>query len=329
MNTSYLATGMPHFIRRSVFLIAGLGCAGLGVAAVDSQLSYPTDDNPSADEVARQVHFANHFFGFKNFSVDRHSRTMALLIIRNSDGSILRAGIERHLNNNYAPGDEIESRDLAMFHSGTLRGTGILVTSYRDDDRNNSYDIWLPSLRKVRRFAQPDQSEPWGGSVFTFGDVSLRRPTDETHEILGRKKFRTCLGTMEEIEGMPFVHVGRLPQRACRHIGKEVYAIKSTTRFQHWWYDYRMSFVDTRSFADYRTVYFKDGRMVKIIDRDWGVVDRAGKSDPRALFWKYWYGADLVSGRESWAVVPEQTIAFDTDRDNAFWSDRTLRRLNR
>jgi len=315
------------FLPRYVLLIVVGGNARLGLANPDRHLPYPIG-TPSADAIANQVYFTNHFFAFKNFSIQRESQEMAVLITRTADGDTLRAGIERYLNNNYDDSTDIRARDLAIFRSGNLRGTGILVTEYRDDARSNSYDIWLPSLRKVRRFAEPDQAEFWGGSVFTFGDVTLRRPEDETHEILGRKPFRTCLGAIEALEGKPYIHAGRLPQRTCRHIDKQVYTLKSTTKFKDWWYDYRISFVDTKSFADYRTVYFKGSKMVKVIDRDWGVVSEGGRGDPRALFWKYWYGVDLVSKRESWAIIPRSIIAHDTDTPNSFWSERTLRRLH-
>jgi Outer membrane lipoprotein-sorting protein len=317
---------LPRLLRISLVTLAAL-IARPAPATLDRHLPYPTGI-PNAEEVARQVYFANHFYGFKNFSIRRQGRTMAVLITRNGDGSTIRAGLERHLNNNYDDGGTIRARDLAIFHSGIMRGTGILVTEYRDPSKSNSYDIWLPDLRKVRRFAEPDQSEAWGGSVFTFGDVSLRRPEDETHQILGRKPFRTCLGVIDELEGKPYIHVGRLPQRTCRHIGKDVYILKSTTKLPNWWYDYRISFVDTKTFADYRTVYFKNGQMIKIIDRDWGVVSGANKADPRALFWKYWYGADLVGNRESWAVVPQAVIQYDTGKSSYYWTEQTLRRLH-
>jgi len=298
-----------------------------GFAAVEKDLPLPAG-SPSGEDLARQVYYANHFYAFKNFSIARRGKHMTVLINRDGDGKTSRAGVERFLNNNYDEG-AINARDLAIFRSGNLRGTGILVTDYASDDRSNSYSVWLPALRKVRRFAEPDQDEPWGGSVFTFGDVTLRKPEDETHEIIGKKKFRTCLGTIEELENKSFLHAGRLPKRTCRHVDKEVYGLKSTTKFENWWYDHRISFVDTKSFADYRTVYYKDGEMVKIIDRDWGLVSGSGKDDPRALFWKYWYGVDLVNNRESWAVVPQDIVRFDTKKRNSFWSERTLRKLKR
>ncbi len=308
-------------------LLAGLLFCIPAWAKVERAMPLPPGE-PSAEEVARQVYFANHFYSFDNFSIARRGRDMALLITRNADGKIISSGVERHLNNDYQ-GSNVAARDLAVFRSGKLRGMGILVTEFAEEGKTNAYSIWLPELRKVRRFAQPEHDALWGGSVFTFGDVTLRRPEHETHELIGRKPLRTCLGAISDMQGRAFAHVRRLPKKTCRHVAKDVYGLKSTTRFPDWWYDYRISFVDTQTFADYRTLYFKDGRMVKVIDRDWGLVTDSGKNDPRALFWKSWYGLDLTTGRESWAVVPQANVEFDTDRKANFWSERTLRRLKR
>jgi hypothetical protein len=299
---------------------------------VDSTLPLPPDlEPPSAEEIAKQVYYANHFYAFKNFSIERRGRTMTVLINRSSSGKISATALERHLNNNYqlTPDEAIQSRDLAIFHSGKLRGTGMLVTEYKDRQKNKDYMIWLPALRKIRRFAQPQHDDAWGGSVFTFGDVTLRKPEDETHELIGAKKLRTCLGTIDELEGKHYRYAGELPERSCRHIDKEVYGLKSTTKFDYWWYDYRISYVDTNSYADYRTLYFKDDELIKVIDRDWGMVDSDEESDPRSLFWKYWYGLDLRTGQESWAVIPQKVVSFNKKRRNSFWTEKTLRKIKR
>ncbi len=299
-------------------------------AGVDRSLAYPAAGvEPDADDVAKQVYFANHFYAFDNFSIKRRGGTLSVLVNKAEGGSPLTTAVERHLNNNYPANDAIRSRDLAIFHSGNMRGTGMLVTEYAEDDRNKDYMVWLPTLRKIRRFAQPRQDDAWGGSVFTFGDVTLRKPDDETHELLGKKPLRTCLGMMDALEGKLFRYTGRVPERSCRHIDKEVYGLKSTTKFKDWWYDYRISYVDTHSFADYRTLYYKDGKLIKIIDRDWGLVNTEGEGDPRALFWKYWYGIDLRTGQESLAVIPRKVVSFNSDLDNGFWTERTLRRIKR
>ncbi|MCU7930633.1 MAG: outer membrane lipoprotein-sorting protein [Candidatus Thiodiazotropha sp. (ex Codakia rugifera)] len=302
------------------------------MAAVSHDLALPAKGTPpDANEVARQVYFANHFYAFKNFSIRRRGRTMTVLINRSKSGKETATSLERHLNNNYKDDEtsSVISKDLAIFHSGRMKGTGMLVTEYSDDTKNKDYMIWLPSLRKIRRFSEPRHDDAWGGSAFTFGDVTLRKPEDETHEIIGKKQFRTCLGTINSLEGKHFRYSGQLPERSCRHINKEVYGLKSTTKFKYWWYDYRISYVDTTSFADYRTLYYKNDELIKVIDRDWGRVNSDQDGDPRALFWKYWYGLDLRTGQESWAVIPQKVVEYNSNRKNSFWTEKTLRKIKR
>jgi hypothetical protein len=297
---------------------------------VDNSLAYPASPTQlDAVNIAEQVYFANHFYAFSNFSIKRRGRTMSVLVNKSADGSPITLAVERHLNNNYDQDSAIRSRDLAIFHSGNLRGTGMLVTEYKDDEKSKDYMVWLPRLRKIRRFAQPRQEDAWGGSVFTFGDVTLRKPGDETHELLGKKKMRTCLGMMDELEGKMFRYTEQVPERSCRQLNREVFGLKSTTKFQDWWYDYRISYVDTESFADYRTLYYKNDELIKVIDRDWGLVNTEGEGDPRALFWKYWYGIDLRTGQESLAVIPRKVVEINSDRKNRFWTERTLRKIKR
>ena len=317
-------------ISLGVIALAGALYASIVAASdgIDRSLPAPQGE-PTADEIARQVYYANHFLAFNNFSIDSHGMSSAVLINSDSDGDLSTIAVERHLNNAYDDGDAVRSRDLAIFRSGNLQGTGMLVTDFRDDDRSQSYLVWLPALRKIRRFAEPDHDQAWGGSVFTFGDVTLRKPRHETHELLGKKPFRTCLGVIADLEGKPFRYAGDMPRRSCRHVNKVVYGLKSTTKFENWWYDYRISYIDTESFADYRTLYYKGGELVKVIDRDWGVVEGSGTKDPRALFWKSWYGLELKTGRQSWAVIPQSVIRFNTNEPDRFWSESTLRKIKR
>jgi hypothetical protein len=299
-------------------------------AGVDRSLAYPASvAELDADNIAEQVYYANHFYAFTNFSIKRRGRMLSVLVNKSENGSPRTIAVERHLNNNYDEDNSIRSRDLAIFHSGKLRGTGMLITEYKDATKSKDYMVWLPRLRKIRRFAQPRQEDAWGGSVFTFGDVTLRKPEDEEHELLGRKKMRTCLGMMDELEGKLFRYTEQVPERSCRQIDREVYGLKSTTKFEGWWYDYRISYVDTESFADYRTLYYKNDKLIKVIDRDWGQLNADGEGDPRALFWKYWYGIDLETGQESLAVIPRKVVEINSDRKNSFWTEKTLRKIKR
>lgn len=296
-------------------------------SGIPTDLPYPTGV-PSAEQVAEQVYFANHFYTFKNFGIRRKKGKMSVIVDRLKGSKVNLTAIERFINNNYKDG-KIRSKDMALFRSGKLKGMGMLITDYVDPNKNQSYEVWLPELRKVRRFAQPAPEDAWGGTAFTFGDVTLRSPKDETHKLLGIRQFKGCLGAIKKLRGKRIRYAGTLPQNACRHRGKKVLILKSTHKSDNWWYDYRISFVDTKSFADYRTVYYKDKKLIKVIDRDWGRVISKRLKDPRALFWKYWYGLDRTSGHETWAVVPDETIEINAKRDSNFWSVSTLRRLKR
>jgi len=291
-------------------------------AGVPKDLPMPSG-TPTAEQIADQVYFVNHFYPVKNYGIEKKGKTVTVLVSKSGDGDLMTNTLTRFLNNDYPAGDEINAKDLAIFHSGKLRGTGMLIIDYSDDNKSQSYSIWLPALRKIRRFAQPSHDDAWGGSDFTFGDVTLRKPFHETHELLGTETFNDCLGA---IEGIEVKYLPEPPKAACEHKGKEVYKMKSSTKFENWWYDHRISYVDTKTFADYRSEYFKDGEKIKVIDRDWKSLNL---SDPRAQSWGYWYGKDFTTNHETWAVIPQEVVQINADMDEKFWSESTLRKIKR
>ena len=296
-------------------------------ADVTRSLPLPSG-TPSADEIIDQVYYVNHFYGFDNYGIGKKGNKITVLVNKSAGEKPTTVTVERYLNNDYEDDDTIKARDLAIFRSGKLRGTGMLVTDYDEAGKSQSYSIWIPSLRKIRRFAEPAQDDAWGGTDFTFGDVVLRKPENETHELVGEDTFSGCLGSVALAEDEKNRYTRELPEASCTPDGKAVYKVKSTTKFENWWYDYRISYVDKESFADYRTEYFKDGEQVKVIDRDWKPVD--GASDPRQVVWGYWYGKTLATGHETWAVIPPEVVEYDNPkRERKLWTDRTLRKIKR
>ena len=314
-------------IKCSALMLLAISSAN---SAVDRSLPFP-EGEPTAESVAKQVYFVNHFYAYSNFSfgAEKSRKKKAILINLSADGHDSTLTLERHLNNDYSD-DAIRSRELFIFNSGKLRGTSLLFTDYVDPDKNSSYAVWMPATRKVARFSEPALDGSWGDSVFTFGDMALRKPEHDSHELLGKKKMRGCLGVIASFEGKKTRYAHNLPKRSCRHINKQVYGLKSTTKFPDWWYDYRISMVDTKTYADYRTIYYKDDEIIKIIDKDWIVMDKETESDdPRSLFWEYWYGVDLRTGQQSWTFVPQHIADFNRDVPNSFWTVRTLRLMGR
>jgi hypothetical protein len=308
-------------------LLVALGLVpALAVSGVTRDLAYPSGD-VSADQLADQVYFVNHFYSLDNYAITKVKKDITVLVSKSEGKKPTTNTLERFLNNKYSDG-VTKAKDLAIFRSGKLKGTGMLITDYVDDNKSQSYSIWLPALRKIRRFAQPAHDDAWGGTDFTFGDVVLRKPQNETHELMGKETFKGCLGAMEIPADQQSRFTKDLPASgACDHDGKEVYKLKSTTKFENWWYDYRVSYVDAKTFADYRTEYFKGGEQIKVIDRDWKPI--AGQSDARAVAWSYWYGKTLATNHETWAVIPQSVVVANGDFDDDLWTEKTLRKIKR
>jgi hypothetical protein len=277
----------------------------------------------SGEDIARQVDYVNRFDAVRNISYgDRESRV--LVLNRAANGRMRVNTFERWRRNDYPEDDAIAARDLVVFRSGKLRGTGILVTDYSDPEQDRAYAIWLPSLRKVRRFSEPDPSESWGGSNLSYGDIYIRRPGDEVHELLGRETFDECLGTVQLAEGQVDRYTSGLPAGDCEARGRPVYRLRSRPHRSDLGYDERLIWVDTETFADYRSVYYRAGEVVKRIDKSWRSM---GLEDPRAQYWVYWYARTEGSGQEGMAYVAPDSVRWDEDMDPELWSERTLRRI--
>lgn len=298
-------------------------------AGVPKNLPYPTTGDPlTADTIAAQVYFVNHFYSLRNYSIKQKGDIITTVINRAKGSMPTTNSVERYVNNDYHDG-KIKSKDLVIFRSGRLRGTGMLITDFEADDKSQVYEIWLPALRRIRRFAEPAHEDAWSGSDFTFGDVYLRKPEHETHELMGEETFRDCLGRMEIPAEQRNRYMQDLPEASCLPQGKKVYKLKSVTQFNDWWYDYRISYIDVTTFADYRSDFYKNGRQVKRIDRAWRPLQGYQGKDPRALSWVYWYGKNYKDEHESWAIIPSEIVFFNEDVKESFWTPQTLRKLRR
>lgn len=295
------------------------------VAGVSKNLPLPSG-TPDADAIMDQVYFVNHFYSLKNYGIKKKGRNITVIISRTEGKRPSTLTVERYLTN--TPKEEhIQTKDVAIFRSGKLKGTGMLITDFKDDAKSQSYAIWLPALRKIRRFAEPAHDDAWGGTDFTFGDVMLRKPHHENHNLLGTETFAGCLSAMDVPKGQRNKYMKKLPEGSCTPKGREVYKVESSPKRDNWWYDSRVSYIDTKTFADYRTDYFKDGNKIKTIDRDWVSF---GMDDPRAQYWGYWYGKTHTTGHETWAVIPAKVVTKNDKKLKAkLWSERTLRKIKR
>jgi hypothetical protein len=311
---------MKHIIL-SVAIAASLA-TGVATATVTKDLAYPSG-NLSANDVANQNYFVNHFYSFGNYAITKKGKEITALILRAKGSNPLTLTLERYLNNE-PKAKGVNAQDLAIFRSGKLKGTGMLITDFSDANKSQSYEIFIPSIRKVRRFAEPARDDAWGGSDFTFGDVTLRKPKHESHELLGKATFAGCLNVMKDVKRNKYTQKANIVAD-CSVDGKEVYKLKSTANDANWWYDNRVSYIDAKTFADYRTEYFKGGNKVKVIDRSWV---SANIDDPRGSYWGYWYGTTLATGHETMAFIPSNVTKVNHKyKKKNLWSTRTLKKM--
>lgn len=311
---------MKH-LALSVALATSL-VSSVAMATVSKDLAYPSG-SVSANDVANQNYFVNHFYSFGNYAITKKGKEITALILRAKGSNPLTLTLERYLNNKPTKAG-VNAQDLAIFRSGKLKGTGMLITDFSDANKSQSYEIFIPSIRKVRRFAEPARDDAWGGSDFTFGDVTLRKPKHDNHELLGKTKFSGCLGVMKDVKRNKYTQKANIVAD-CSTDGKEVYKLKSTANTANWWYDHRISLIDAKTFADYRTEYFKGGKHIKTIDRSWA---SANLDDPRASYWGYWYGKTNTTGHETMAFIPSTITKVNHKyKKKNLWSTTTLKKM--
>jgi hypothetical protein len=318
MSIRYLNRHSGHVYRWLVIILLSSSTAILADVTPDLTYEEPADGL----SVMQQVYFVNRHFAFENLMIGTKSSPVRMLT---RQGERLSTGntLIRSLNN--APTKSgVLFQDKVHFPTGKIRGTAILVTGYRD--RSASYSLWLPQLRKVRRISEPAHDDRWGGSPLTYGDVYFRKPGHETHELLGSETFDDCLGMFVLTADIPRHKLTGLPEKSCTKRGKNVYRVKSTTKYNNWWYDYRVVSVDKQTFADYRADYFKGDKLVKRIDKDWQVID---ESDPRAVMWRYWYAHDYLNGQEAVGYVDLDAVSWNQQVKASQWTERALRKIKR
>lgn len=286
---------------------------------------------PTAEQIAREVYQTTHG-GLVENAISRRVGNQVALVVNRAPLEMREAGRKPTVQtfdtyvNNHPRDPAIESLQMAILTSGKTRGTGILFTSYSDDSLPSVISMWLPALRKIRRINEPDHEDVWFGTNLTYGELVLRRPEDERHELLGEGVMEGCLETMELTPAEMTRYTWNLPRPQCGHEGKPVYRLKSTTKFSNWWYDYHISDIDQENFALYRTVYYKQDKPVKTVYIDWQSLDQL---DPRITYPRYIYAITHVDGKDSLVYVPRRTISLNMDLPDEFWSEETLQNYQR
>lgn len=307
-------------IKRLFYVLLATLCMAASVSAT------PADGPTDADTIARQVYAATHNDLLQNAISKRTGKAVAMVV--NRVPLAMREGRQPHIQtfdtyiNNHPKDPQIASWQMAILTSGKAKGTGMLFTRFNDEQRSATISIWLPALHKVRHINEPSHEDVWFGTNLTYGELVLRTPEDETHELLGRSVLEGCLATMAFEAWEQNRYTQQLPAAQCDHRGKAVYRLKSTTKFANWWYDYHITEIDEHSFSPYRTVYFKNGQKIKTVEVDWQSLDQP---DPRLVYPRFIYAISHDDGRDSMVYVPRQTIGLNTATPDDYWSIETIK----
>ena len=308
-----------NFVKTLLFPASFLCALGsFSISAADTSLD--------AMELANKVYAVVHEEDLRNAISKRTGRAASMVV--NRVPLEMRKGRKPHIQtfdtyiNNKPADPQIDTLQMAILTSGKAKGTGILVTRYFDPQRGTTLSIWLPALRKERHVNEPQYEDVWFGTNLTYGELVLRKPEDETHELLGEATLEDCLGTMVFEPWEKNRYTEALPGEQCGHRGRAVLLLKSTTKFVNWWYDYHITEIDKETFWPYRTVYFKNGKKIKTVEVDWQSL---GQADPKLAYPRYIYSVSLDDGRDSMVYVPRKTISLNTDIADGFWSIDTIR----
>jgi hypothetical protein len=317
---------LPNKNNKILRWLSFLSCI-IGSATANAAVPAPL----TAEQIAQEVYTAAHGALVRNAISRRVGNEVAMVVnrapleLRDHGRKPTVQTFDTYVNNR--PKDPaVDSMQMAILTSGKARGTGILFTSYNDEQRRSVISMWLPALRKIRRINEPAHEDVWFGTNLTYGELVLRRPDDEVHELLGEGVMDDCLEVMQLLPAEMTRYTRNLPAPQCAHKGRPVYRLKSATKFHNWWYDYHISDIDKETFALYRTVYYKGGEKVKTVYIDWQSLDQP---DPRITYPRYIYAITHTDGRDSLVYVPRNTIALNVDLPDGFWSEETLRNYDR
>ena len=171
--------------------------------------------------------------------------------------------------------DGIDFKDIRRFMSPEdTRGLSVMTWDYLDKSKDQDTFLYLPSMRKIRRVAQANKEDSFGGMDVTYFDLSLRVPGDEEHRLLRVEKVTDELINQlkKEIEPkIPGLPEDYTEQRVVNYFttlkekDKKCYVIESTQKLDFLSFDKRVWWIDSENFRDFRRMFYdKAGRLVKL-----------------------------------------------------------------
>lgn len=110
--------------------------------------------------------------------------------------------------------ETVEGKKMRMLFNAPadLKGTGFLVYSYTQPDKEEDQWLFLPSIKRTRRIAGKARSQSFMGTDFSFDDLGERKVSDDTFTLLRE----------ESHEGYPCYVLEATPKAADYQYGKRL-----------------------------------------------------------------------------------------------------------
>ena len=96
----------------------------------------------------------------------------------------------------------IDTKTIVFFeYPPDIRGTGLLLWSYKDIKKDDDRWLYLPALKKIKRIAGESKNEYFMGTDFTYDDMGGRDVNEDKHILIGE----------EEIDGVKCYKIESIP----------------------------------------------------------------------------------------------------------------------
>ena len=119
--------------------------------------------------------------------VTEYNKTKMILI--NDKGKTRERDVIRY-EKSYDNDQTIDSKSLIIFeYPADIRGTGLLLWSYKESGKEDDRWLYMPALKKIRRIAGESKNEYFMGTDFTYDDMGGRNIDDDVHNLLGEEKL--------------------------------------------------------------------------------------------------------------------------------------------
>jgi len=106
----------------------------------------------------------------------------SLMTLINKSGKTRERKITRYVKS-YDGADGLDTKSLIIFdYPADIRGTGLLLWSYADPEKDDDRWLYLPALKKVRRIAGESKNDYFMGTDFTYDDMGGRNLDDDTND---------------------------------------------------------------------------------------------------------------------------------------------------